>query len=261
MSRLQSFCSLGRVDEETCPFILIGKSFLPKKQIGVLFNQHIKRVKKDRFYVDTKRHHKTDGVILTPVEGGYRPQQNHIFKWKYADKLSIDFKMRFDQVSDFVMSSRRSRQTQRKEQWAFYASGGRGLDVEVRDVDLTPEDTNRVGQDMRRNKALDDGSFVVELVYDVWSGRWRYLGMRPDKTHGNNVRVAFDTLEVIAESVTQHELCYRLPRTVGTDNWQSRMIDAMAQMTRSTAHQSQLRRSGGQRAPPPPQQAQQAPPQ
>ena len=148
---------------------------------------------------------------------------------------------------------------QRKEQWAFYASGGRGLDVEVRDVDLTPEDTERVSQDMRRAKAADDGSCVVELIYDVWSGRWRYLGMRPDKTHGNNVRVAFDTLEVIAESVTQHELCYRLPRTAANDNWQSRMIDAMAQMTRSTAHPSQLRRSGGQHhahRPPPPSQQQ-----
>lgn len=77
--------------------------------------------------------------------------------------------------------------------------------------DFTPDDLERVQQDMQRMPSNnDDGSYVVELNYDMWSGHWRYMQIRPDKAQGNHIRTVIDTMQTIAENVTQEELAYRV---------------------------------------------------
>jgi hypothetical protein len=74
------------------------------------------------------------------------------------------------------------------------------------------------------------------------------------------VRTVFDTLEVIAENISEQELSYRVPRAPQDDHWQARMTEAMHRMnqsaaTNSTGHHSGSARhtpQGGARSPPPP---------
>ena len=126
------------------------------------------------------------------------------------------------------------------------ASGDNSADIELREVDLTVADNELLAADMNAHQAsVNAGSVVVELTYNVWTGRWSYHGMRPDKSSGNNVRTVFDTLEVCSENITEEELCYRVVKTPDTDHWQRKMTDALRQMTRATAahaHQQQQQR-------------------
>jgi hypothetical protein len=59
------------------------------------------------------------------------------------------------------------------------------------------------------------------------------------------VRTVFDTLEVIAENVTEQELCYRLPRAPGDDRWQQRITEAMTRMNHTAAASSSSSSSTG----------------
>jgi hypothetical protein len=238
----------GRIDESAVPFTLIGKAFQSKKQIGTLFS-HIKRGESgDRLYQDNRRSHKTDGIIFTPVNSTYRPTPAApILKWKFVDKLSADLKIMFDA---------------RHQRWGLYCTGDRHQDIEVRSVEFSPDDTARLSDDIRLHQSADN-THVIECTYDIWAGRWHYSSIRADKKQGNNVRTVFDTLEVIAENITEQELCYRVPRPPHDDHWQSRMTDAMHRMNQSAAAAAAASSSTGsarhtpqnQRSPPPPRSA------
>ncbi len=223
----------GRLDEATLPFTMLGKAFHKKAAIGQLFSQSIKRSEGgDRIFSDSRRCHKTDGIIFTPVNSSYRPTTAApILKWKFLDKQSVDLKLRFDQ---------------RHERWMLYCTGDRGSEIELRALDLSAADTAKISDDMRTNQhRTDDGGVVIELSYDVWGGRWHYQTIRADKQVGNNVRTVFDTLEVIAENVTEQELCYRLPRAPGDDRWQQRITEAMTRMNHTAAASSSSSSSTG----------------
>jgi len=45
------------------------------------------------FYQDDKRYHRTDGIIFTPNSAYIAHTNPQLFKWKYTDKCSIDFKL------------------------------------------------------------------------------------------------------------------------------------------------------------------------
>lgn len=97
----------------------------------------------ERFFVDQRRHHKTDGIIFTPERIGYRcdaatrcararrrdePARRPtallpILKWKYPDLLSVDLKMRYHRGM---------------QKWMLCATGANGDDVDCRDLDLPP---------------------------------------------------------------------------------------------------------------------------
>jgi hypothetical protein len=144
-----------RIDETTVPFTLIGKAFHAKKHLGTLFS-HVKRNESgERVYVDNRRNHKTDGVIFTPVNSPYRPTPAApILKWKFVDKLSADLKIMFDA---------------RQQKWCLYCTGDRHIDIEVRSVEFSPEDTARLSDDIREHQS-GDGTYVIECTYDIWGG-------------------------------------------------------------------------------------------
>jgi mRNA guanylyltransferase len=237
-----------RIDESKVPFMLIGKAFHAKKHLGTLFS-HVKRNESgDRVYVDNRRNHKTDGVIFTPVNSPYRPTPAApILKWKFVDKLSADLKIMFDA---------------RQQKWCLYCTGDRHTDIEVRSVEFSPEDTARLSDDIRQ-RPNSDGTYVIECTYDIWAGRWHYASIRADKKQGNHVRTVFDTLEVIAENISEQEISYRVPRAPQDDHWQARMTDAMQRMNQSAAAGNNSGGGGGgsarhtpqhhhgQRSPPP----------
>jgi hypothetical protein len=89
------------IAEEHLSFSVIGKQFFDKMEINRLFKNHVKKMEdgSGRVFVDKRRCHKTDGIILTPVLAKYTPFPTNappILKWKYPDLLSVDFKMHWN---------------------------------------------------------------------------------------------------------------------------------------------------------------------
>eukprot|EP01104_Vermistella_antarctica_P018558 TRINITY_DN691_c0_g1_i1.p1 TRINITY_DN691_c0_g1~~TRINITY_DN691_c0_g1_i1.p1 ORF type:complete len:603 (+),score=145.61 TRINITY_DN691_c0_g1_i1:150-1958(+) len=98
------------------PFRITGKAFQPKQSVERVFN--LIKLGQDRhwYYQDKSRHHKTDGIILTPDEPySYRflhdTRPETLFKWKFLDLCTIDFQLGYsDQDSAYTGSCNDNRQ-------------------------------------------------------------------------------------------------------------------------------------------------------
>jgi hypothetical protein len=129
------------------------------------FFQVFGRIKKDektkqRFYVDDIRCHKTDGIIFTPDEAYHPKTTNNLFKWKYIDKLSLDFKVAMTHNSDeFILIAQ-----------------GDGTEVECKSVMFLEDDKKQLLNDISAYPNLKN--YIIECTYDPWSGYWRYQGIR-----------------------------------------------------------------------------------
>eukprot|EP00011_Vannellida_sp_DIVA3-517-6-12_P010664 CAMPEP_0114625840 /NCGR_PEP_ID=MMETSP0168-20121206/11472_1 /TAXON_ID=95228 ORGANISM="Vannella sp., Strain DIVA3 517/6/12" /NCGR_SAMPLE_ID=MMETSP0168 /ASSEMBLY_ACC=CAM_ASM_000044 /LENGTH=661 /DNA_ID=CAMNT_0001837123 /DNA_START=37 /DNA_END=2018 /DNA_ORIENTATION=- len=213
--------------EESLPFSIIGKRFFRKSELlqlrALIHNQG-----NERYYADAdkKRHHLTDGFIFTPNDP-YRPKgTDNLFKWKYIDLLSVDFRVNLRSGDNARM---------------FTCMGKGSEEVECRQVELSEQDREIVERIMtRRRKAfpkiqddewLKHDRLILEVAYDPQVGLWRFHTERPDKERANHVTVLFDTMEAIAENVTVEELFYRLLRSPEQDDWQVRMNRYIAEQS------------------------------
>lgn len=206
--------------EETLPFSIIGKRFFDKSQLLQL-RSLVHQVGHERYYADEdkKRHHLTDGFIFTPNDPYHPKGTDNLFKWKYIDLLSVDFRVNLRSGDNARM---------------FTCMGKGEEEVECRQVELNDEDRKAVERIMtRRKKAfppnlqekdewLKRDKLILEVAYDPQIGLWRFHTERPDKERANHVTVLFDTMEAIAENVTVEELFYRLLRPPEDDDWQIR---------------------------------------
>eukprot|EP01126_Amoeba_proteus_P006073 TRINITY_DN12108_c0_g1_i2.p1 TRINITY_DN12108_c0_g1~~TRINITY_DN12108_c0_g1_i2.p1 ORF type:complete len:689 (-),score=112.73 TRINITY_DN12108_c0_g1_i2:335-2401(-) len=199
----------GKMYEEM-PFNIAAKNFQNKDSLCNVLHC-IKECKTSqgefyRYYKDSGRgiYHKTDGLILTPTHDPYsmRTVQN-LFKWKYLDLQSIDFRVvrSSDKPSDFQMYT-----------------GIPGGETECFKTSFMDEDVEKINHDWVKNK-IKSNQAIMECTYDSMNGVWRYHCLRPDKNTPNFIRVAFDTLLVIAEGVSKDELCERLKVTPEKDTW------------------------------------------
>jgi len=221
MQRIGTIVQWHRTEgQKTAPFQMIGKIFYPKEKFETL-KEHIKVEGRDRIYDDgKKRRHKTDGFILTPNDA-YSPKGTaNLFKWKYSDLLSIDFQIVPDNHGTLML-----------------ACGGEGDRLIVcRQLELLEEDENKVKQIIESNRLLrrferdahnawlrrPAGAIILEMTYDPAFGVWRYHLERTDKSKPNHITVVFDTMEAIAENITEAEIYYRLVRSPEYDNWDQR---------------------------------------
>lgn len=78
----------------------------------IVFNRQLfSRIRKEektgqRFYKDDIRYHKTDGIIFTPDESYHPKTTYNLFKWKYVDKLSVDFRVtKGNNINEFILSA------------------------------------------------------------------------------------------------------------------------------------------------------------
>jgi hypothetical protein len=187
----------GVFDEAREPFVIINKNFFTVSQLPDKVRAHITRGTEARHWIwrDDKRHHRTDGLIFTPVEEPYllRPTLP-LLKWKYPELLSVDAALRYY-----------------RGRWMFaVAADGANEEVHVLDVQLEGGDATLMEEEMKLHPRGGAG-MIVELSFESWSGTWRYLGRRHDKVRPNHVRTFASTLEAAAECVTLDELVYRLP--------------------------------------------------
>eukprot|EP01097_Dermamoeba_algensis_P011561 TRINITY_DN8988_c0_g1_i1.p1 TRINITY_DN8988_c0_g1~~TRINITY_DN8988_c0_g1_i1.p1 ORF type:complete len:283 (-),score=80.40 TRINITY_DN8988_c0_g1_i1:122-943(-) len=196
------------------PFSIIGKAIYPKKSIEQLLSR-IKNTTHGRIYTDEKRRHYTDGIIFTP-DGPYSPMGTHnLFKWKFIDRISIDFKLQYNN---------------KQRKYILYCRGNDSQgDLQCRDADFTEEDFVKVNRDLQEmtifskryttlahnNDSNSSSSTsnnnmmptpIVEMSYDRKNGHWKYHGIRRDKNKANHLTVVFDTFESIAENITEDEL-------------------------------------------------------
>ena len=86
---------------------------------------------------------------------------------------------------------------------------------------------------------------IVELAFDVRTGRWQFHTFRDDKNRANHISIAFDTMEAIAENITKEELLYRVPRTPQADKWDAIQQDMRHKMREGLFGQSSGSRGSG----------------
>jgi len=195
---------------EKHPFVLIGKNFYQKNNLQVLFSSIKQDPDGERYYMDLpdkknlnnppKRHHKTDGLIFAPDEPYCFRTSHNLFKWKFFDKQSVDFRAKRLANDMFKLYCQ--------------VQGGETLCFEA---NFSQDDLNRLKEDWQKFKKLDEA--IIECTYNPWIGEWCYHMMRPDKKNPNYIRIVFDTLMAIAEAITREELSQRLKMTPQQDDW------------------------------------------
>jgi len=195
--------------DNSVPFHVINKNFYPKAQLGRVFSAFVTQQQQStgdgkpvRYWLDDKRHHRTKGVILTPVNAPYATDLP-VLKWQYPEFVSLDFKLRY----------RDDRRV-----WVLLGATDQSDDLEIMKLDMAPADREPLEQAMAGHEHGGDG-LIVELRYDEWTGMWRFVGARPDKLRASHVRAMLSTMETIAEDVTYDELVYRLGQDPTTDKW------------------------------------------
>lgn len=170
------------------PFTLCGKRFFTMQGIKQLFKEFIKEdADKTRRFEDSTRNHKTDGVIFTPVGPYVLKACPTLFKWKFLDKQSIDFRAKRLPNNEFELF--------------VQVKGGESKCFQTA---FSEEDLAKLNEDFARYNKKTDA--IIECGYDRLAGRWHYFGIRPDKKVPNFVRVALDTLMALAEGVTKEEV-------------------------------------------------------
>eukprot|EP01112_Ceratiomyxa_fruticulosa_P018780 TRINITY_DN6058_c0_g3_i1.p1 TRINITY_DN6058_c0_g3~~TRINITY_DN6058_c0_g3_i1.p1 ORF type:complete len:805 (+),score=184.88 TRINITY_DN6058_c0_g3_i1:85-2499(+) len=205
--------ALGNVPPENYPFELIGKNFVKKRDIGTIFDSIQTNKEGERVFRDKRRHHFTDGLIFTPNVPYIPFTAQGLYKWKYLDKLTVDFCLRF-----------------RKGELYLVCAGHEGKEVDLRAANFSPTDRASLERDLGRSR--DRSSLVVECSFSSETGLWKYHGQRPDKNKPNFISIVMDTLEVAAENITTDELRYRIARVNANDDWEKQIANFKYKLSR-----------------------------
>jgi len=180
-----------KIIQEDHPFTLIGKQFLPIGDLHKLL-AFIKTVSGQKYYIDEKRHHRTDGFIFTP-NGAYHPKTcNTLFKWKYLEELSIDLKAHFARLTQAI---------------SWSCVGDRGEDREY-EIKMRNEDLSRLTRYLSVQK---DPNLIIEVCFDVKNAQWKFKMIRTDKAKANHIRVVTNTVDVIHENINEKDLLKFFP--------------------------------------------------
>lgn len=168
-----------------------------------------------RIYMDReprgapKRWHRTDGVVLAPNDKYICGAHQGYLKWKWADLVTIDFRVRTKNTGTIALDG-------------VFASG-EGMSehdlskmVRIDNMDTLLQAAQSTGQ----------SECVAEFGFIPDSGRWHYKCLRPDKVDGNYIDVVMDSLMQLAEGISEQELRYRLTKSKEEDDWERRFEEA-----------------------------------
>jgi len=206
LGEIGQFVSRLRHETEhiSTPFEILGKVFHPKEKIQEVFNCIKDRGNGERVFIDKRRYHFTDGVILTPDVPYQTFTCANLFKWKYLDKWTIDFKVII-----------------RQNRYFLSCTGPGNTEIECREANFPPEDLAKLRIEMKR--ARDPSIVIAECSFQPKIGKWKFHQTRPDKKKGNFITIVMDTMESIAENLSHEELKYRIPLKPESDNWDEEM--------------------------------------
>eukprot|EP01132_Coremiostelium_polycephalum_P010660 gene10660-13057_t len=202
------------VNPDKLPFSVIGKSFQKKAAISKVFSS-ITEGKGDRVFNDGKRCHHTDGIIFTP-DLPYMPYTvQTLFKWKYLDKWTIDFKLK-------------EKLQQQQKKLYLTCTGNGDMEIECREAIFCDADKEKLKKEFLR--ARDPNCIIAECSFQPKLGTWKFHQVRHDKIKGNYISIVMDTMESIAENLTQDEIKYRIPLRPEQDNWDNEFEKLKSQM-------------------------------
>lgn len=188
------FRALGAVGDDSTPFALKCKTFLPKH----LVHQHLAHIAKladgSYQYEDAAENlrNQNDGLIFTPEDEPYLPSSNQLLlKWKWPDLNSIDFKV----THPYFDRNTNNLQLQ---------CGYNGSDITIRSIALDEGTRSWLEHHLPRHPG---GVGIVECVYDANLSCWLVKKFRPDKNSGNYISTVMSTLETVIDNVTPQEIC------------------------------------------------------
>ncbi|PRP74459.1 hypothetical protein PROFUN_06588 [Planoprotostelium fungivorum] len=200
---------MGKNPTDKFPFEFTGKVFKDKSEIRDLLKL-MREHNGERFFEDRSRHHKTDGLVFTCRNEPYLIRSAHsMYKWKYSDKLSVDFRVVIE----------------RDNRLKFYVTSRR--DSPEVEYNIEPKLSNRdelvrdIQSHERTRREQRDYGTIAELKYDPWESSWVYCNLRGDKTTPNHISILLDTLEVLSENVTTNEITFRMSGK-SNEEWKSR---------------------------------------
>eukprot|EP00026_Physarum_polycephalum_P003620 Phypoly_transcript_03633.p1 GENE.Phypoly_transcript_03633~~Phypoly_transcript_03633.p1 ORF type:complete len:692 (+),score=105.06 Phypoly_transcript_03633:141-2216(+) len=182
-------------------FTLSGKIFRPKHLIKELATMIKHNEKGERLFVDDKRCHRNDGLIFTPSGPYLVYSSSHLMKWKYCDRLTIDFLFKFTDEGHVALV-------------------GEGGDVMSNwpDFDMAQSDWDKLTTALATTK--DPSKAVIECAFNNETQKWMFLTLRPDKDRPNHIKTVKHTLFIVNENITLEELVYRVPRKTEEDDWE-----------------------------------------
>jgi mRNA guanylyltransferase len=182
-------------------FTLSGKIFRPKHLIKELATMIKHNEKGERLFVDDKRCHRNDGLIFTPSGPYLVYSSSHLMKWKYCDRLTIDFLFKFTDEGHVALV-------------------GQGGDVMVNwpDFDMLPHDWDKLTSALATTR--DPSKAVIECAFNNETQKWMFLCLRPDKDRPNHIKTVQHTLFIVNENITLEELVHRVPLKTEDDDWE-----------------------------------------
>jgi hypothetical protein len=142
-----------------------------------------------------KKYNRNDGLVFTPDDPKlykFQPGKcDNLLKWKWPDKLSIDFLVK-----------------RNKENYSmFYSSGKEATSiVEYKQTVLDWGDISPI-----------ETQGIAELVYQKEKSTWKVLCIRYDKSTGNSFPVMTTTLENMMENITREEIGDLTPNQLTID--------------------------------------------
>mmetsp|Transcript_36447 Transcript_36447/g.32160 ORF Transcript_36447/g.32160 Transcript_36447/m.32160 type:complete len:188 (-) Transcript_36447:104-667(-) len=134
-----------------------------------------------------------------------------LVKWKFLEKNTIDLKVK----SPYIFRGK-------LDLWA----GGKGQSsVLFAQVDMNKKENRlqfeMLHDEMKRLSKCRNGfvdSFIVECAWNFKTFEWDLLQNRPDKHIPNFITVCTDTLRVMMDNVTEHELIEACSINVNNSN-------------------------------------------
>eukprot|EP00300_Choanocystis_sp_HF-7_P002093 c11637_g1_i1.p1 GENE.c11637_g1_i1~~c11637_g1_i1.p1 ORF type:complete len:657 (+),score=145.33 c11637_g1_i1:32-2002(+) len=167
---------------------LVRKVWYPLPQLRDLF-KCIQQVDESVYLYnprDNKRYHHTDGIIFAPNTPYVCGTNQHYYKWKWANQVTIDFLVKVE--GDAIV---------------LFVQGPNEI------LDMTPQ----IGlHPMTRERILAEAHtrggmpVVWELGFEKQTGYWKAKCLRSDKDKGNFILTAVDALMQLAENLEQNDL-------------------------------------------------------
>lgn len=197
---------------------LVRKVFFDKSELSTLLKS-ITISGDKKVYLDptnTRRHHKTDGVIFQPDTPYVCGRDDKLLKWKWADLCSVDLIARC---------------VDRRVQLLCHAD----REVEVncsKRGELGLFDSYRIKGDMADPSLPHSTPRIAEVTYRTDFGQWSYMHLRADKVKPNFIVTVMSTFLEQAEAISKEELEYNLLACTGEemdfkDQLQQRLKDLL----------------------------------
>lgn len=227
------------------------KKYLMKSDIQSLLLK-IRYEHGERVYMelpDGRRHHKTDGIIFQPANSKYQLySDSNLLKWKWSDLRSVDLIAVENKVTNITTSGQ---QMSNGPIIQLFCQG-----PDNTSIDCTKRGGSHVGLSLfdsfRLLADINDTSFgvpqtsgpsIVEVMYDVDLGHWKYMRLRRDKTKPNFIDTVMSVFIEQAEDISIEELEYNIVADPRKTDFQSQIQEKKSRLINEVRYENKKRKN------------------